>query len=118
MYSSLNPCEVRSPEITTMSGSISFTSAIARSRCCGRKNCCPQCRSESWTILNIAGRLIAREAAPRSLGARKRFAIERHASGRRAQLFARQLEDPVHRVVQAGRNKPRGGDREKPCEDD
>src|SRR5215471_12461125 len=40
-----------------MSGSDSFTSAIARSRCCGRKNCCPQCRSDSCTIRNIRGRL-------------------------------------------------------------
>src|SRR5215831_14864116 len=52
--SSLKPFVVRSPEITTTSGSISFTSAIARSRCCGRKNCCPQWRSESWAIRNIA----------------------------------------------------------------
>ena len=39
------------------SGSISFTSAIARSRCCGRKNCIPQCKSDSCTIRNIGGRL-------------------------------------------------------------
>src|SRR5690348_2570370 len=37
-----------------MFGSISFVSAIARSRCCGRKNCCPQCRSESCTIRNMS----------------------------------------------------------------
>src|SRR5215467_13395237 len=53
-YSSLKPFEVRSPEITTTSGTSSFTSAIARSRCCGRKNCVPQWRSESCTIRNIA----------------------------------------------------------------
>jgi hypothetical protein len=38
-------------EITTTSGSSSFVSAIARSSRLGRKNCCPQCRSDSWTIV-------------------------------------------------------------------
>src|SRR5579859_381902 len=51
-YSSLNPCVVRSPETMTTSGTSSFTSAIARSSRFGKKNCVPQCRSESWTSVN------------------------------------------------------------------
>src|SRR3954451_4903460 len=50
-YSSLNPCEVRSPETTTTSGFRSLISVIARSSRSGRKNCCPQWRSLSWAIV-------------------------------------------------------------------
>src|SRR3954447_3157715 len=57
-YSSLNPCEVRSPEQTTMSGFRSLISVIARSSRSGRKNCCPQWRSLSCAIVNdMAGSL-------------------------------------------------------------
>src|SRR5436305_3653058 len=52
-YSSLKPCEVRSPEQTTTSGFRSLTSTIARSRRSGRKNCCPQCRSLSCAIVKV-----------------------------------------------------------------
>src|SRR3954469_6694867 len=38
----------------TMSGWTSLISEIARSRRLGRKYCFPQCRSESWTIVNGA----------------------------------------------------------------
>jgi Zn finger protein HypA/HybF involved in hydrogenase expression len=61
MYSSLKPCDVRSPEITTTSGASSFVSAIARSSRLGRKNCCPQCRSDSWTI--VKGRPVPMSSA-------------------------------------------------------
>src|SRR4051794_19731038 len=57
-YSSLNPCDVRSPEQTTTSGFRSLTSVIARSRRSGRKNCCPQWRSLSWAIVNATGRTL------------------------------------------------------------
>src|SRR4051794_37703256 len=57
-YSSLKPCEVRSPEQTTTSGSRSLTSVMARSRRSGRKNCCPQWRSLSWAIVKATGRTL------------------------------------------------------------
>src|SRR4051812_49878637 len=52
-YSSLNPCEVRSPEQTTTSGLRSLISTIARSKRSGRKNCCPQWRSLSCAIVKF-----------------------------------------------------------------
>src|SRR3954449_9499079 len=51
-YSSLKPCEVRSPEQMTTSGFRSLISVIARSSRSGRKNCCPQWRSLSCAIVN------------------------------------------------------------------
>jgi hypothetical protein len=47
--------------MTTTSGASSFVSAIARSRRFGRKNCCPQWRSDSWTI--VKGRPSAMDSA-------------------------------------------------------
>src|SRR5690349_14071937 len=85
-YSSLNPCEVRSPETTTTSGWSSFVSAIARSSRLGRKNCWPQCRSDSWTIVK----------------------------GRSEPSIRRSLEDRAHRVIERGRDKPRRGQRQDP----
>src|SRR3712207_4837203 len=53
-YSSLNPYVVRSPEQTTMSGSRSFTSLIARSSRLGTKCGPPQWRSEMWATVKIS----------------------------------------------------------------
>jgi hypothetical protein len=55
----LKPNVVRSPEQTTMSGSMSLTSVIARSSRFGRKNCVPQCMSEIWTIVKVPSRAAA-----------------------------------------------------------
>ena len=60
-YSSLKPKVVRSPEMTTMSGSMSLTYVIARSSRFGRKNWVPQCRSEICTIVNVSSRVAMRE---------------------------------------------------------
>src|SRR5690242_2021699 len=89
-YSSLNPCDVRSPEMTTTSGSSSFVSVIARSRRLGRKNCCPQCRSESWTI----------------------------AKGRACPSMGGRLEHPAHGVVEGGRDERRHRQGQQPGDDD
>src|SRR5436190_12201148 len=50
MYSCLNPIAVRSPEQTTMSGSRSLISLIARSISPGTKCTSPQWMSETWAI--------------------------------------------------------------------
>src|SRR3954465_10282548 len=78
-YSSLNPCEVRSPEQTTMSGFRSLISVIARSSRSGRKNCCPQWRSLScaivndmaWTLEDPAHRVVERARDERRGGQRQ-----------------------------------------------
>src|SRR5690349_23570354 len=89
-YSSLNPCEVRSPEMTTTSGWSSFVSAIARSSRLGRKNCWPQWRSDSWTIVK----------------------------GRSEPSIRRSLEDRAHRVIERGGDEPRRGQRQEPGDED
>src|SRR5437870_2843801 len=91
-YSGRKPCEVRSPEMTTRSGPSSLTSAIARSSRSGRKNCCPQWRSESWTIVKVV---------PVAIG----------------QLYARS-EEPANRVEAGGGREPGGRDRQQPGEHD
>src|SRR5207247_3676175 len=78
-------------ERTATSGSSAFVSAIARASRVGRKNCGPQCRSDSWTI--VKGRLVPTSSMPES------------------------LEDPAQGVVQRGRDETGGRQRQQPGEE-
>src|SRR4051794_21269144 len=134
-YSSLNPCEVRSPEQTTMSGCRSLISVIARSSSSGRKNCCPQCRSLSWAIVNaIVGGAYRRDGESRpvrrpktkqrkdagsadsgAIGASEDAAMRRFAGGRADDDSpSRRSEDPAHGVVQRGGDERGGGQCQEP----
>src|SRR3954470_18884644 len=99
-YSSLNPCEVRSPEQTTMSGRRSLISTIARSSRSGRKNCCPQWRSLScaivkltqWTLEDPAHRVVERARDERRGGERQKPGdadVARHAPPHGMDAFRR-----------------------------